>query len=38
MDILDNKKDKKVEDILKKGIKKDAKLSILSAYFAIYAY
>ena len=31
MDILDNKKDKKVGDVLKKSIKKDARLSILSA-------
>ena len=38
MDILDNKKDKKVGEILRKSIKKDAKLSILSAYFTIYAY
>ena len=38
MEILDNKKDKKVGEVLRKNIKEDAKLSILSAYFTIYAY
>ena len=35
--IIDNKKSK-VIDALKEGIKKDSKISIISAYFTIYGY
>ena len=35
--VLDNKK-YKVVDELKEGLKKGSKLSIISAYFTIYAY
>lgn len=35
--IIDNKKSK-VIDVLKEGIKKDSKLSIISAYFTIYGF
>jgi len=35
--VLDNKKNKVVDE-LKDGLKKDSKLSIISAYFTIYAY
>ncbi|PHR69887.1 MAG: helicase [Arcobacter sp.] len=36
--IIDNKKNGKVGDVLKQNIKKNSKLSILSAYFTIYAF
>ncbi|WP_425447858.1 hypothetical protein [Dethiothermospora halolimnae] len=36
--MLDNKKNGKVGEELKKGIKKGSKLSVISAYFTIYAY
>ncbi|WP_315115483.1 helicase-related protein [uncultured Clostridium sp.] len=36
--ILDNKLNGKVFDELKKNLRKDSKLSIISAYFTIYAY
>lgn len=36
--ILDNTEGKKVGDFLKENIKKDAELSIVSAYFTIHAY
>jgi len=35
--IIDNKKTK-IIDVLKDGIKKDSKLSIISAYFTIYGF
>lgn len=36
--ILDNKRNWKVCDELKEDLKKDSKLSVISAYFTIYAY
>jgi len=36
--LLDNKKTGRVGDALKKGLKKDARLSIISALFSIYGY
>ncbi len=36
--IFDNKKNGKVGDILKKSIKKESKLSIITGYFTIYAF
>ncbi len=36
--LLDNKKNGKVGDVLKQNIKNDTKLSIISAYFTIYAF
>jgi hypothetical protein len=36
--ILDNRKNGNVGDYLKDKINKDSKLSIVSAYFTIYAY
>lgn len=36
--ILDNKINGKVVDELKQGIEKSSKISIISAYFTIYAY
>ena len=36
--LLDNKQNGKVGDELKEDIKTNSKLSIISAYFTIYAY
>ncbi|MDP0494065.1 MAG: SNF2-related protein, partial [Fusobacterium sp. JB021] len=38
MEILDNRTNKKVGEKLKLDIKSDTKLSVISAYFTIYAY
>lgn len=36
--VLDNKRNGKVYDELKESLRKDSKLSVISAYFTIYAY
>ena len=36
--ILDNKQQGRVIDELRQGIKSGAKMSVISAYFTIYAY
>ena len=36
--LIDNKKNGKVGDVLKQNIKNNSKLSIISAYFTIYAF
>ncbi len=36
--LIDNKKNRKVGEVLKQNIRNNSKLSIISAYFTIYAF